>query len=316
MKVFYINDMSEIKEDNIKRAVALGFFDGIHKGHRKIIENTISGAKNEGMTSCLLTFDICPKEFFSGKEIKLLTPKQRKISILNELGIDELYILKFNDKLSKISKEEFIETVLKKLNIVSVYCGEDYLFGSKGQGTPAFIEEYTKGSIKVNIVKLIKSKDNNKISSTYLRNLIIEGKVFEYKEISGVNYKISGKVKKGKQLGRTISFPTVNLELDEEYVIPNKFGVYLTKVKVKGKYYKGITNIGKNPTVSDSGNLSIETYILDFSEDIYGEKIELEFYDYLRKEQKFLGLEELKKQLLNDKALAEKFNMELSIEKK
>lgn len=316
MKVFEINDISEIKKDNKTRVVALGFFDGLHKGHRQIINSTISDAKKNNRISCLITFDISPKEFFSGKKIKLLTPKQRKINILNELGIDELYILKFNEKLSSISREEFIDNVLGKLNILSVHCGEDYLFGSKGKGTPEFIKSYTKEKIEVNIVKLVKSVNENKVSSSYLRKLIVEGNVSEFKENSGNRYKISGEVIKGRQLGRTIEFPTANLLLEEDYLIPNQLGVYLTRVKVRDLYYKGITNIGKNPTVSNVGNLSIETYILDFDEDIYGERIEVEFYDYIRTERKFSGLEELKEQLLMDKNLAEEYNMQLSIEKK
>lgn len=316
MKVFEINDISEIKKDNKTRVVALGFFDGLHKGHRQIINSTISDAKKNNRISCLITFDISPKEFFFGEKIKLLTPKQRKIDILNELGIDEVYILKFNEKLSRISREEFIDNVLSKLNILSVHCGEDYLFGSKGKGTPEFINSYTKEKIEVNIVKLVKSVNENKVSSSYLRKLIVEGNVSEFKENSGNRYKISGEVIKGRQLGRTIEFPTANLLLEEDYLIPNQLGVYLTRVKVRDLYYKGITNIGKNPTVSNVGDLSIETYILDFDEDIYGERIEVEFYDYIRAERKFSGLEELKEQLLMDKNLAEEYNMQLSIEKK
>lgn len=316
MKVFDIHDIKEIQKDNIKRSVALGFFDGVHKGHRRIINKAVDTAKKNRLISCLITFDISPKEFFTEKKIKLLTPKQSKLRILKELGLDEVYILKFNKELSEISREEFIDRVLNKLNIVNACCGEDYLFGSKGLGTPRFIKEYSDGGIEVDVIKLVKSENENKISSTYLRKLVVEGKFLEYKEISGDNYSVSGQVIKGKQLGRTISFPTANLLLNEEYLLPEILGVYLTRVKVKDKYYKGITNIGKNPTVSNEGNLSIETHILNFDKDIYNEILELTFYDFIRKERKFSSLAELKKQLLKDKVSAEMINLNLSIEKK
>ncbi|MDO4814527.1 MAG: bifunctional riboflavin kinase/FAD synthetase [Gemella sp.] len=314
MNVFDIEDINEIQADDINRVVALGFFDGLHRGHKEIISRAVAYAKKQGLKSCLITFDISPKEFFSKEKVKLLTPRKQKLSILKDLGIDEVYVIKFNDKLSKFSREEFIDNVLLKLNIKSAFCGEDYLFGHMGKGTPTFIEEYTKNIIEVNVVNLIKAEDDFKVSSSTLRNLIYDGKVSEYKEKSGNYYKISGHVIKGKQLGRTISFPTANLELEEEYVVPKQLGVYITKLKIGENYYKGITNIGKNPTVSDTEHVNIETHILNFDKDIYGERIELTFYEYIRSEKKFSGLTELKEQLKNDKEIAEMYDINLSIE--
>lgn len=315
MKVFDITDINEIEMDDIKRVVALGFFDGLHKGHREIINRVITESKDRKIVSSLITFDISPKEFFSKKKVKLLTPRNQKIAILENLGLDEVYILKFNEQLSEITREEFVDNVLKKINTTSVYCGEDYLFGNSGKGTPDFIKKYTDGKIKVNVVETIKSEDERKVSSSDLRSLIKLGEVSEYRKKSGVCYSITGQVVKGKQLGRTISFPTANLKLEEEYVLPEQLGVYITKVRIQEKYYKGITNIGKNPTVSDEKKLNIETHILDFNREIYGEKIEIEFYDFIRVEKKFAGLSELKEQLKKDKEAAEQFSIKLSIEK-
>lgn len=307
MRVYNIKDIGELKKDNSSRIVALGFFDGIHLGHKEIIKKTVLEAKRLGKIATLITFDKSPKEFFTGKEVELLTPSEVKIEILKDLEVEEVYFLEFNEKLSKLTKEEFIEDVLLTINAEQVFCGEDYVYGNQGAGKPEYIESYTSGRIKVNIISL-KKLDSEKISSTNLRNLIQDGKVIDFYKYTNRYYKISGVVVHGKKLGRTINFPTANLSLIYKFVVPKKLGVYITRVKVRNKYYKSITNIGKNPTVSDDRNyISIETHILDFDLEIYDEKIEVSFYEFLREEMKFESLSDLKKQLEKDKALAERY---------
>ena len=179
-----------------------------------------------------------------------------------------------------------------------VFCGFDYRFGYKGLGTPDLIKD---SGIEV-IVQEKQKIDEEKISTTVLKEFVRKGEFSKYKEYTGRFYSISGLVVKGRQLGRTINFPTANLELDGKYLLPETNGVYITKIKVNNNIYKSVTNIGYNPTVSDEKNKKfIETHILDFDEDIYGEKIEIYFYEFLRKEQKFESFDHLKDQLKLDK---------------
>ena len=301
MEIFNISDISEIKEENKKRVAALGFFDGIHNAHQKIIGSAVNTAEY-GFISAVITLDKSPKEYFGKTSEESLTPTNKKNELLRELGVDEVYYLEFNEKLQNLSAEEFINNILKKLNVEKVFCGFDYRFGFKGLGTPDLIKE---SGIEV-MVQEKQKIDEEKISTTVLKEFVRNGEFLKYKEYTGRFYSISGLVVKGRQLGRTINFPTANLELDGKYLLPETNGVYVTKIKVNNKIYKSVTNIGYNPTVSDEKNRKfIETHILDFDEDIYGEKIEIYFYEFLRKEQKFESFDHLKEQLKLDKKTCE-----------
>ena len=301
MEIFNISDISKIEKENKKRVAALGFFDGIHKAHQKIIGDTVKEAGEE-FISVVITLDKSPKEYFGKTSEESLTPTNKKNELLRELGVDEVYYLEFNEKLQNLSAEEFINNILKKLNVEKVFCGFDYRFGFKGLGTPDLIKD---SGIEV-IVQEKQKIDEEKISTTVLKEFVRNGEFLKYKEYTGRFYSISGLVVKGRQLGRTINFPTANLELDGKYLLPETNGVYVTKIKVNNKIYKSVTNIGYNPTVSDEKNKKfIETHILDFDEDIYGEKIEIYFYEFLRKEQKFESFDHLKEQLKLDKKTCE-----------
>ena len=301
MEIFNISKFDEIKSDENKRVAALGFFDGIHKAHQNIIGEAIEEA-GEKFKSIVITLDKSPKEYFGKTSEESLTPINKKNELLKELGVDEVYYLEFNEHLQNLSAEEFIELILKKLNVEKVFCGFDYRFGNRGLGTPDLIKD---SSIEVMIQEKQKI-DEEKISTTVLKEFVRNGEFLKYKEYTGRFYSISGLVVKGRQLGRTINFPTANLELDDKYLLPEMNGVYITKIKVNNKIYKSVTNIGYNPTVSDEKNKKfIETHILDFDEDIYGEKIEIYFYEFLRKEQKFESFDHLKEQLKLDKKTCE-----------
>ena len=301
MEIFNISKFDEIKSDENKRVAALGFFDGIHKAHQNIIGEAIEEA-GEKFKSIVITLDKSPKEYFGKTSEESLTPINKKNELLKELGVEEVYYLEFNEHLQNLSAEEFIELILKKLNVEKVFCGFDYRFGNRGLGTPDLIKD---SSIEVMIQEKQKI-DEEKISTTVLKEFVRNGEFLKYKEYTGRFYSISGLVVKGRQLGRTINFPTANLELDGKYLLPETNGVYITKIKVNNKIYKSVTNIGYNPTVSDEKNKKfIETHILDFNEDIYGEKIEIYFYEFLRKEQKFESFDHLKEQLKLDKKTCE-----------
>lgn len=301
MEIFNISDISEIKEENKKRVAALGFFDGIHKAHQSIIGRAVEAAEKDYI-SAVITLDRSPKEYFGKTSEESLTPTNKKNELLASLGVDEVYYLEFNEKLQNLSAEEFINNILKKLNVEMVFCGFDYRFGFKGLGTPELIKD---SGIEVTVQEKQKI-DEEKISTTVLKEFVRNGEFSKYKEYTGRFYSISGLVVKGRKLGRTINFPTANLELEDKYLLPETNGVYITKIKVNNKIYKSVTNIGYNPTVSDEKNKKfIETHILDFDEDIYGEKIEIYFYEFLRKEQKFESFDHLKEQLKLDKKTCE-----------
>ena len=301
MEIFNISDISEIKKDNTKRVAALGFFDGIHNSHQKIICGAVGAAIGD-YKSIVITLDKSPKEYFGKTSEELLTPINKKNELLEGLGVDEVYYLEFNEKLQNLSADDFIDNILKKLNIEKVFCGFDYRFGNKGLGTPKLIEE---NGIEISVQKE-QAINGEKISTTALKKFVRDGNFEKYKEYAGRYYSISGLVVKGRQLGRTINFPTANLQLSEKYLLPEINGVYVTKIKVKDNIYKSITNIGYNPTVSNEQNKKfIETHILDFDEDIYDEKIEIFFYEFLRKEQKFESFDHLKEQLKLDKKTSE-----------
>ena len=302
MEIFNISDISEIKKENKKRVVALGFFDGIHKAHQKIIGSAVVEATEKGFKSAVITLDKSPKEYFGKTSEESLTPTNKKNELLTNLGVDEVYYLEFNEKLQNLSAEEFINNILKKLNVDKVFCGFDYRFGYKGLGTPDLIKD---NGIEVMVQEKQKLAEEQ-ISTTVLKEFVKKGAFSKYKEYTGRYYSISGLVVKGRQLGRTINFPTANLELDGKYLLPETNGVYITKIKVNNNIYKSVTNIGYNPTVSAEKNKKfIETHILDFDEDIYGEKIEIYFYEFLRKEQKFESFDHLKEQLKLDKKSCE-----------
>lgn len=301
MEIFNISDISDIKEENKKRVAALGFFDGIHKAHQSIIGRAVEAAEKDYI-SAVITLDKSPKEYFGKTSEESLTPTNKKNELLKNLGVNEVYYLEFNEKLQNLSAEEFINNILKKLNVEKVFCGFDYRFGFKGLGTPDMIKD---SGIEVTVQEKQKI-DEEKISTTVLKEFVRNGEFLKYKEYTGRFYSITGSVVKGRQLGRTINFPTANLELDGKYLLPETNGVYITKIKVNNKIYKSVTNIGYNPTVSDEKNKKfIETHILDFDEDIYGEKIEIYFYEFLRKEQKFESFDHLKEQLKLDKKTCE-----------
>ena len=301
MEIFNISDISDIKEENKNRVAALGFFDGIHKAHQSIIGRAVEAAE-KGYISAVITLDKSPKEYFGKTSEESLTPTNKKNELLENLGVNEVYYLEFNEKLQNLSAEEFINNILKKLNVDKVFCGFDYRFGFKGLGTPDLIKD---SGIEVTVQEKEKI-DGEKISTTVLKEFVRKGEFPKYKKYTGRFYSISGLVVKGRQLGRTINFPTANLELDGKYLLPDTNGVYTTKIKVNNKIYKSVTNIGYNPTVSDEKNKKfIETHILEFDEDIYGERIEIYFYEFLRKEQKFESFDHLKEQLKLDKKTCE-----------
>lgn len=286
--------------DNVEDSVVtIGKFDGIHKGHKVLIKKAVESSKKRRIKSVVFTFENHPANYFKSYSIKNIITDNDKMKNLKNLGIDIVVNVPFNEDMTKISADDFAKVILKeRLKAKKVIVGHDFTFAKNKEGNAKLLKKLgVKYNFKVEIIKPIKI-NNIRVSSTYIRKLISQGCVNKVKEYLGRNYQLEGKVIKCKQLGRTIGFPTANMEIDEEMLVP-KCGTYATKVYLDKRVYFGATNIGYNPTVNGK-NLSIETNILNFNEDIYGKTIKLEFLERIRDEKKFNSLEELKTQLRFD----------------
>ena len=291
-------------------AVAIGKFDGIHLGHRQLLGEIIA-KKQEGMKAVVFTFNPSPSALFSKVKEKELTSTEEKRQIFESLGIDILVEFPLTYETAATPKEVFVEEILvKRLNAGFIVAGTDLSFGKNGEGNSDFlIEESRKFNFEVEIIDKISYKGEI-ISSTFVRKAIAEGDVKKAHFMMGNPYFVQGIVQKGNQLGRTIGFPTVNLVAEEEKLLPPN-GVYKTEVIVDGRIFEAITNVGCKPTVTDNEQIFIESYLYNFRENIYGKRIEVHFLEFMRQEQKFDSIEELKKQLQKDIGLGQKINVEV-----
>ncbi len=300
----YINDANFIDIKN--SVVCVGNFDGLHKGHQKLIEETIILAKNENLKSLVFSFYPHPRKILNSETIKFIITSEEKRYLLTSLGLDYFIEYPFEKSFSELSPEEFFERfLLKMLNCKILVVGEGYLFGKNKSGN---IEILKMLCAKHNVKLIIKSHLNlgyEKISSSNLRKWILSSEFEKAEEAMGRPYFIKEKVVMGKQIGRKLNFPTANIIADEEKLLPND-GIYATRTLYSGKLYKSVTNIGENPTLNGDKR-TIETYIFDFDENIYDKEIVVYFYRKLRDEMKFINIEQLKKQILNDVLNAQKY---------
>lgn len=289
MKTIYVKDGNfEPIIDPI--CAAIGNFDGVHLGHQKLIDE----CKRHGYKSAVLTFYPHPSVFIKKiPNYPLITPLEAKVDIIARLGIDYLIVVDFNEEFMNLPKEGFID-LLKRLNIKACVCGYDFTFGKKAEGN---ITDLAKAIEFYEVKKY--TLDNIRVSSTYIRELLTDGNVKEAKRLLGRYYSIKGRVIYGAQKGRTIGFPTANIDYKNYYLPKN--GVYFVNVKIGSNLYLGFCNIGHNPTFNFTEEKRFEVHIFNFDEDIYGEQIDILFIDRLRDEIKFNSAEELKNQLKLDK---------------
>ena len=299
MKIY--QSLNEFKPSK-KTIVTLGTFDGVHLGHNAILDTICNIAKQENLESVLLTFFPHPRLIISNdSEIKMLNTMAEKSILLEQKGVQNFIIHPFDKLFSELSPREFVEQVLiKQLNIQKIIIGYDHKFGKNRAAD--FNDLIAFGKEFGFEVEEISAKQVNEVSvsSTKIRNSLLDGKVSLANEYLGYAYMISGIVVKGNQLGRTIGFPTANIEILESYKLIPKYGVYLVTASVNKKSIFGMMNIGIKPTLGEN-LLSIEVHLLDFSEDIYGQKIQVNVIERLREEQKFESFEVLKLQLEVDK---------------
>lgn len=286
----------QITEETV---VAIGKFDGIHKGHKLLIDKVLS-LKQKGLLSVVFTFDPPPYVLFGGKEQRYITSKEEKRSLFAKMGIDILIEFPLTEKSAAMEPETFVEDVLVgKMHAKAVVAGEDVSFGNKGRGDAALLQKMAQDLDFM--VALVEKKryHGREISSTYVREEILNGNMDQVSEMLGEPYHFIGEVVYGKQLGRTLGMPTANLIVPEDKLLPPS-GVYFSRVLFEGKSYRAITNIGTKPTVSQKAQMGVETYIYDYDGNLYGKEIRVELLSFKRPEKKFSGIEELKAQMEQD----------------
>lgn len=293
MKIVY-----DIVPSENESFTALGFFDGVHLGHKDVICKAVENAKALGIKSCVLTFSRRPKSILTGEPDMFLTTESEKISLIEGLGVDLLYIVDFSEIMS-LSGEEFVKTILiDNLKCKGVVCGFNYHFGKGGKcDSNALMEICRKYNCRTVSREPILYKGEC-ISSSRIRNSLQSGDVLSANKMLGHKFGYSLEVIHGRQLGRTIGIPTINQAFPEGFCLP-RFGAYASEVTINDKKYRGVTNIGIKPTVGSDVPVS-ETWILDYSGDLYGEKVDVRLLDFIRAEKKFSSISDLKCQILSD----------------
>ena len=299
MKILDLKDLKNLKDNT---CVTLGFFDGMHLGHQKILSVLSSTAKENDLKSLVIKFAEDVLNLF--KMTKSIVSIEEKLSAIASFNIDYVLVLKVTDNFMGLSAIEFKEQVLDMINTKYVICGSDFSFARKKEGNIEFLRNNSNYNI-IQVDDVIINGD--KVSSTFIRNLISNGNVDKANQLLFKSFSNNSSVENGLKSGRNIGFKTANLKItDSCYLL--KQGVYFGYVSYNNKDYKAMINVGINPTINLNDNLKIEAHILDFSEEIYNEKISLTFLTYYREEKKFENLDELRNQLSIDAYNLKKFN--------
>ncbi|WP_085876070.1 bifunctional riboflavin kinase/FAD synthetase [Peptoniphilus vaginalis] len=295
MKIIEI-DLNYVADE--ESVIALGNFDGVHKGHIELINRAVKNAKKLNIKSSLLLFNEHTDNLVKVGKKDIITTNQTKFEIIEDLGVDIIYLIDFTRDFMAYTPMMFLKDFLAdNLKIKGVVVGYDYTYGYKKSGDVEFLNKNKNLFKSVDVIEQI-SSHGVKISSTLIRKLIEDGKIKEADELLSRPYKLIGEIIHAKGLGKKMGYPTANLKLIDNFVIP-RFGVYDTDIIIKGERFRASTNIGTNPTVEHDG-IKIEAHILDFNRDIYGEIVELELLDFVRPELKFASIEELFKQIAKD----------------
>lgn len=288
----------------VQTAVTLGKFDGFHLGHQTLLTAVLL-EKESGYASCVISFST-----LVDKERSVIYTKEEQRKLCASMGIDVLVEYTLDETLREMPAEDFVSEILYgHLQAKVIVVGEDFRFGKDRKGDVALLqaleERYDYRTVSIPKVE----ESEVRISSTGIRQLLAEGKVKEANGLLGRPYAVFGEVLHGKKLGRTLGFPTMNLIPSTEKLLP-VYGVYLTRTKVDGQWFDGVTNIGLRPTVDSDKRVSVETHLFRYDGDLYGKQVEVQFYDFLRPEQKFADVEQLKKAMHEDfvkaKAMLEK----------
>lgn len=288
-------------------ALSLGMFDGVHIGHKSIIDELKKTGQEKDLETAILTFWPHPRFVFNPDEdLKLLNTLDEKTVLMEKYGIQNLFLKEFDAGFRNLTGEEFVRQILvDALHVKYLIIGYDHSFGKNKSGNFELLQKLSgELGFEVEQMEAINIHENN-ISSTKIRKALLTGNIREANEMLGYSYSVSGTVVHGKKIGRTIGYPTANIETDSIKLLPKK-GAYIVEVFVQGKQYKGMLSVGTNPTVNGE-KLTVEVYILDFEGDIYGKDITVKFRDFLHDEIKFEGMDKLIERLDEDKRLTEEF---------
>jgi riboflavin kinase/FMN adenylyltransferase len=287
-----------VEKIKFSTSATIGVFDGVHIGHKKIISFVRKEAKEKGFASCVITFYPHPQKTLRGVDIPLIVPIEERFRLLEKEGVDIAVCYSFTQGFAGISAEDFVREILfKKLSIKSIFVGPDFFFGRKREGNIELLE--TMGKVYKFEIRMIEPAllEGEIVSSTAVRNLIEEGMVKKAGRFLGDYFSIEGRIKEGERRGRKLGFPTANLDTNWE-IFPKR-GVYVTWAQLDNERFKSITNVGMRPTFGEN-QLLIETHIIDFKRDIYGKTMKIEFIDRLRDERRFESVDALVAQISKD----------------
>jgi riboflavin kinase / FMN adenylyltransferase len=279
---------------------AIGFFDGIHRGHQAVIQSAIAKAKETHKESAVITFYPHPSVVLrNNHDVKYITPLKEKQEILEKLGVKRLYIINFNKELSALSPEDFVNHFIIGLNIKHMVAGFDFTYGHRGKGNMETISNHANGKFNHTIIDKV-TLDSEKISSTKIRSLLDSGNVEQANILLGRSLTTSGLVIQGDKRGRELGYPTANIKYNAEAHLP-KPGIYAVRVIIDDNYHEGMASLGVNPTFTeDRIDLSLEVFIFDFNQQIYGKEVIVEWYKYIRNEEKFDSVEALVERMKKD----------------
>ena len=296
--MLYLRDEEARQFHTVGTAVALGKFDGIHLGHQ-LLMNGLLKEKQKGRKALVFTFGTSPNAVLTGGTKKNIYTQEEKAYYFSNLGIDVLLEYPFTKEFAALAPEDFVyQCLVKQLGVRCVYVGSDFRFGRGRRGNVALLkalgEQY---HFEVNVLEK-KTIHGKVISSTVIRDML-ETHLYVANEMLGSPYFVYGTVVHGNHLGHTIGYPTINQLIPEQKLIP-AYGVYASRVFIDGYYYKGISNLGKKPTIEGKHQVGLETFILDYQGDLYGRKLQTELLYFIRPEEKFSSIEALKKQIGND----------------
>lgn len=296
----YYNNLEEIRPDR-PTVVTLGKFDGLHRGHQKLLKVVEEFAKTKNLKTALFTFDVSPQAKLGKRDNSVLVTNDEKRDLIENFGLDYMIECPFTEEVRNMTADDFVRDVLmEKLNAKAIVIGEDFRFGKERQGSAKFLKDNaTEYGLNVRVIEKEKDSQNNReISSTYIREELLQGNIEKVNELLGFDYFIAGEIVKGMSMGRGFGFPTINIVPEPEKILP-PFGVYVSVTEFDGKLFRSITNIGTKPTVSGK-EIGVETFILDFEGDLYGKKAVIMLKHFMRPEKKFASIEELTAQVLSD----------------
>lgn len=283
-----------------QKVMALGFFDGIHVGHAALINKIKQRAEETSAEPAVLTFDVHPDNLVFKKTVPLINSAEDRENILSRcFGIDDVVVIHFNQRVMHMDWQDFIDELIDEMNLRWIVVGHDFCFGYKGLGTAEKLKAYcAERGVGCDIIPAV-CRDGVVVSSTLIRQLIETGEMEKANEYLGHPHTLTDVIRTGYHLGTKMGTPTINMSFPQGVIIP-RHGVYAAKAYIDGQEYMSVTNVGIRPTVSDSGNVNVESFLLDFCGNLYGHRARIDFYKFLRPERKFDDVNELAAQIKSD----------------